>query len=106
MATDYWKESLSIAAEECELVLTDEQLGYLARAMEGSHDNYGLAFYQPPSSDRLNSVNREWQRRYDALQRELEEYRDRAEKAVKRVAKLPSDAKISIDKFGYVERWC
>jgi len=40
---NYWEECLSIAAEECGLVLTDEQLSYLAEAVEGGRDNYSQA---------------------------------------------------------------
>lgn len=45
---DYWKECISIAADECDLSLTKEQLDYLASSVEGGHDNYGMAFYSPP----------------------------------------------------------
>lgn len=44
---DYWKECISIAADECDLSLTKEQLDYLASSVEGGHDNYGMAFYSP-----------------------------------------------------------
>ena len=39
---DYWKESIQIAAEECGLLMTEEQLNYMAEAMQGSYENYGL----------------------------------------------------------------
>lgn len=39
---EYWKESLSSAAEECGLIITEEQLNFMAEAMQGSHENYGL----------------------------------------------------------------
>ena len=42
---DYWQVCISIAAEECELKLTPEQLAYLAEAVEGGHEHYGMAFY-------------------------------------------------------------
>ena len=41
---DYWKECISIAADECGLVLTEEQLECLADSVEGGHENYGMAF--------------------------------------------------------------
>ena len=39
---DYWKESLASAAEDCGLVMTDEQLDFMADAMKGSYECYGL----------------------------------------------------------------
>jgi len=41
---DYWKECISTAADECGLVLTEEQLECLSVYVEGSHENYGMAF--------------------------------------------------------------
>lgn len=41
---NYWKECISIAVDELGLALTDEQLEYLADAVEGGHENYGTAF--------------------------------------------------------------
>src|SRR5579864_229772 len=46
---EYWRECIACAAEECDLVLTPEQVNYLAEAVQGSHENYGMAFYQPES---------------------------------------------------------
>ena len=46
---DYWCECVSLAAEECDLVLTDDQLTYIAESVRGGHENYGMAFYQPES---------------------------------------------------------
>lgn len=46
---DYWAECIAIAAEECGAVLTNEQRAYIADAVEGAHESYGMAFYQPPS---------------------------------------------------------
>jgi hypothetical protein len=46
---DYWKECLGIAADECGLSLTDDQLTELAEGAMGGHDHYGMAFYSPPS---------------------------------------------------------
>ena len=39
---EYWKESLSSAAEECGVVMTAEQLNFMAEAMQGSYEYYGL----------------------------------------------------------------
>ena len=40
---NYWKECISIAVDELGLALTDEQIDYLADAVEGGHENYGMA---------------------------------------------------------------
>ena len=41
---NYWKECIASAVDELGLALTDEQLEYLAEAVEGGHENYGMAF--------------------------------------------------------------
>ncbi len=75
---DYWAESMAIAAEECGLVLTPEQLEALAGAAESSHEHYGQAFYSPPASDRLEAIQREHERRAEDQQKELDKERQRA----------------------------
>lgn len=40
---DYWKECISIAAEDCGAVLTDEQIEAIADSVRGGHENYGTA---------------------------------------------------------------
>lgn len=99
---DYWAESLAIAAEECDppVTLTKEQLAYMADAMSGAHEHYGMAFYSPPPSDRISDIEREWRQKLKDVQDELERYRGYAEKAVIRAYRLPSDAKVSIDRYG------
>lgn len=99
---DYWAESLAIAAEECDepLKFTPGQLAHLAGAMSSAHDHYGMAFYSPPPSDRISDIEREWKRKLKEAQDELEQFRGYAEKAVIRAASLPSDAKVTIDRYG------
>lgn len=48
---DYWAECISIAADECGLELTPEQMAYLADAASGAHEHYGMAFYSPSRID-------------------------------------------------------
>jgi len=52
---DYWTECVSIAAEECGLPMTQEQLEHVAGAVEGAHECYGMAFYSPPAGEHLSS---------------------------------------------------
>lgn len=44
---DYWIECISCALDEIDLPLTKEQIEHLAKAVEGGHECYGMAFYQP-----------------------------------------------------------
>lgn len=101
---DYWAECVSTAADEVGLVLTPEQLAHIANAVVGAHENYGMAFYRPPPSDRLAAVEREWKQKYERLQAELEKYRHDAEVAVKQALRQPHDANISIGEYGEVFR--
>ena len=41
---DFWKECIGIAADECDLQLTNEQLTCLAESASAGHENYGMAF--------------------------------------------------------------
>ena len=51
---DYWKECISLAAEDCGLAMTSEQLESLADSVQGGHENYGMAFYSPPAHERMD----------------------------------------------------
>jgi hypothetical protein len=101
---DYWRECIAIGAEECDLTLTPQQLDTLADSAASGHEHYGMAFYSPPASDRLNAIEREWQAKYDALKREYNHYRDNAETAVKRALRQHTDAHVSIGEYGEVLR--
>ena len=56
---DYWREWITVGAEECELTLTQEQLACLACSAEGGHEHYGIAFPSPPDNDRISDIERE-----------------------------------------------
>lgn len=101
---DYWKECISIAAEECDLKLTPEQLACLADSASGGHEHYGMAFYSPPTSDRINDIESEWKRKLKDLQAEFDKYRGNAESAVKRALRQHSDAQVTIGEHGEVLR--
>lgn len=101
---DYWKECISIAAEECGLDLTNEQLNELAEGVSGGHEHYGMAFYSPPPSERISDIEDEWKRKLASLQAEFDAYRTDAETAVKRALRQHSDTNISIGKHGEVLR--
>lgn len=107
---DYWDEALSCAFDECGAFdvwdsLSVEQKASIVKGIEGSHENYGMAFYSPPASDRISSIERDWRAKYEALQRDLAEYQTNAETAIKRALRQHSDAVVTIGKYGEVTRW-
>lgn len=103
--TDYWQECLSTAADECGLTLTRDQLRFLAQAVEGAHENYDMAFYSPPSTDRIAVIESEWRAKYERLERQMQEYRQNVEEAVRRALNQHPDVGISIGEYGSVERY-
>lgn len=103
-ARNYWEECILEAAEECGLTLTSDQLQRLAGAVEVSHENYGMAFYSPPASDRMKDIEREWKAKLEAKEQELERYRTNAETAVKQALNQRSDTLVSIGEDGEVFR--
>lgn len=101
---DYWRECIESSADECEAKLSTEQIDHIAGGIEGAHENYGMAFYSPPSSDRYNEIERQWSGRLAILQAEFDAYRGGAEAAVKRALRQNSDASVSITAQGEVFR--
>jgi hypothetical protein len=101
----YWLETVEIAASECGVMLTGEQAEYIAGAAQNAHENYDLSFYSPPSSERLNSIESEWRARHAALQREFDAYRENAERAVHRIARVGRDTSVSIGDGGEVHTY-
>ncbi|MFT3806067.1 hypothetical protein [Arenimonas sp.] len=102
--SDYWSECVAIAAEECGATLTAEQIEHIAGSVEGAHENYGMAFYQPPASDRIGDIERDWRKKLDDLQREFDAYRNGSESAMRRALGERSSSNISIDSEGRVFR--
>jgi hypothetical protein len=102
---DYWADCLSEAALECGAILTAEQLSNMASAVRISHENYGMAFYSPPPSDRLHAIKREEAAKLTQLQAEFDAYRNNAEAAIKRALRQDSRANVTIGKGGEVTRW-
>jgi hypothetical protein len=99
---DYWKESISNAAENCGVELTDAQLLEMAEAVLVDHENYGMAFYSPPSTDRIAVIESEYRERYKRLQAEFDEYVGNANTAIRKALRLNSDAPVSIHEYGDV----
>ena len=101
---DYWQECIAIAAEECDLTLTPEQLDCLASSAESGHEHYGMAFYSPPPGERLSEIEDGWKAKLKALQAEFDAYRNNAEVAVKRALRAHSDDQVTIGTHGEVLR--
>jgi hypothetical protein len=101
---DYWTECIAIAAEECGLTLTTEQLECLASSAEAGHDHYGMAFYSPPASERLSGIEDEWKRKLKELQAEFDAYRNNSEIAVKKALRVHRDDHVTIGPYGEVLR--
>lgn len=101
---DYWQECISIAADECDLKLTPEQLDCLASAAESGHEHYGMSFYSPPASDRISDIEDEWKAKMKAQQGEHERYVRNAETAVKQALRAHRDDQVSIGEYGEVLR--
>lgn len=64
---EYWKECISIAADECGLVITDKQLNELADSVQGGYENFDMAFgydvasrnWESDESKELKRIKRE-----------------------------------------------
>ncbi|NNA99271.1 hypothetical protein HBO33_29465 [Pseudomonas gessardii] len=101
---DYYREMLSESFDENGITATSEQIAAVASDIVVCVENQGMAFYEPPASDRLNDIEREWKAKYDSLKREFEAYQGNAETAVKKALRQYSDANISIGRDGEVLR--
>lgn len=104
-SNEYWQECLSNAAQECGVTLAPEQLAYLAEAVEGAHENYGMAFYSPPPSDRISAIEREHFSKLEALQKQFDAYRGNAETAIKKALHQYPDDQVGIGEHGEVFRY-
>lgn len=103
MTTDYWVECISIAAEENNIKLTKEEIGILADAAENGHECYGQTFNEPPARDYYSGVEDDLRKKIKDLQAELDEYRDGAAKAVRRVGKIGYGYDLRVHKDGSVD---
>ena len=55
--TEYWKECISEALDEAGVIATTEQITTIASIVEGSHENYGMAFGHDCIPNPLRSEN-------------------------------------------------
>ena len=101
----YWEECITCAAEDNGIALTRTEVTQLAEGVMGGHENYGMAFYSPPASDRMETIEREWREKLKRLQDELDTYRKDAETAIKKALNQYSDSNVEIGKHGEVLRY-
>lgn len=106
---EYWQEALEEALDGMGLshvaeAMTREQRAELGQALAISHECYGMAFYSPPASDRIAVIEAEWKAKLKAAETEAEQYREGAEKAIKRALRQYSDTPVSITPEGEVFR--
>lgn len=102
---DYWKECLASSFDEHGIPATIEQIDAIAQDVEIARDQFGMTFYSPPASDRIEETRREATAKLDALQREFDAYRTNAETAVKKALNQRSDAHVAIEEHGQVFRF-
>ena len=101
---EVWIEAVSEALDMVSIQATDEQIKEIAATVQGAHENYGMAFYSPPASDRMSSIEREWKAKIESLQSEFDRYRNGAEKAVRTALRQRHDESVSIRSDGSVFR--
>jgi ClpP class serine protease len=70
--------------------------------VQENHENYGMSFYTPPSSDRVSDMERQHEEKYKKLQNEFDEYRNNAESAVKKALNQHTVYDVSIEENGSV----
>jgi hypothetical protein len=99
---DYWAECISNAAGECGVNLTSQQLEWISEAVDGAHENYGMAFYSPPPSDRIAVIEREGKAKLESLQKDFDLYRHGSESAMKTALQVHHQDNLYITNDGEV----
>lgn len=109
MSAVYWQEAFEIALDEMGLysiveLMSKEQRAEMGEALAVSHENYGLAHYSPPASDRISSIEREWRQRLEEERDRTDAARKGAEIAVRKLLRVHRDDPISVTDGGEVYR--
>lgn len=102
--TEYWREAVGQSADENGIVLTTEQINAIAADMESAHENYGMAFYSPPPSDRISVIESECAAKIKRIESERDEERENVRVALCRALRQHSDARLSVGEYGEVLR--
>lgn len=109
MSEAYWQEAFEIALDEMGLFslvekMTAEQRAGIGEALQVSHENYELAHYSPPASDRIAVVELEWRQRLEDERDRTEAARKGAEIAMRKVLRVHRDVPITVTDAGEVYR--
>ena len=71
---DYWREAVDCALDDAGVTATEQQREEIAGVMEGSHENYGMAFGHDVASANLRAAQ---DREKEDLERELARERNK-----------------------------
>lgn len=109
-AETYWQESFEIALDSLNLFhlveqMTPEQRAQIGESLANSAEHQSMACYTPSPSDRVSSIEREWQQKYDRLEAEFNAFRGNADEALRKALRQPRDAIIGIGAYGEVTRY-
>lgn len=55
---DYWRECIEIACSEAGVSVTPDQIAEIASAVQGAHENIGMAFHVPSDSPAQSEADR------------------------------------------------
>ena len=102
---DYWKECIISGLDEIGVSLLPEQITKLAKCIQISHENIGMAFYTPPTTDRLEDLEREYNTKLKKIEKEFDQYQSNAENMLKKVLNFSKDTTLRIHEDG-VYRIC
>lgn len=102
--TKYYSEAIADALHDLDIESTTSQVEYIAEAVVGYMEHESLAFYSPPSSERINAIESEWKKKYEDLQKLMDERIEAHETAIKRAYKIGKDSDISVDKYGFTTK--
>lgn len=103
--TEYWKDCIVTALDELNISLTHNEVDHLVGAVEGAHENYGMAFYSPSYNDRLNGMRQEEAAKLERLQSELYAYKKGAESVIRSALNIPDDTQIGVTENGELIRY-
>jgi len=106
---EYWREAVMMAFEDSGLwdAIKDipmDKLMEVGATLSVSAEHQGEAFYTPPASDRINSIEREWKAKFERLQAEHDSYVETAGKTIGRILRQDSGDHVFMSANGDVYR--
>lgn len=101
---EYWKECLADSLHDQKIDVTADQLEYLADAIQGSFECYGMAFPSPSYRDFESHEITNLKAQIKRLEIEAQRNYDASVKLARRALNIHPDDKVSVTPDGYVER--